>query len=54
MLDTSTHPKGIKITDKQMKEFEAAHLAPHEFHGDWNYTIAGSTSQDTARPNKQK
>jgi hypothetical protein len=47
-------PRGIKITDKQMKEFEAAHLARHEFHGDWNYTIAGSTNQDTTCPNKQK
>jgi hypothetical protein len=40
VLDTSTYPKGIKISDKEMKEFEAAHLDRHEFHGDWNYTIA--------------
>jgi len=53
-LDTNTYPRGIKITDKQMKEFEAAHLARHEFHRDWNYTIAGGASQDATRPNKQK
>jgi transposase len=54
VLDTSTYPKGIKISDKEMKEFEAAHLARHEFHGDWNYTIAARTSQHTTRPSQQK
>jgi hypothetical protein len=53
VLDTSTYPKGIKISDA-MKEFEAAHLARHEFHGDWNYTIAARTSQHTTRPSQQK
>ena len=38
MLDTNTYEKGIKITDQQMKAFEAAHLQRHDFHGDWNYT----------------
>jgi hypothetical protein len=37
-----------------MKEFEAAHLARHESHGDWNYTIAGRASQDATRPHNQK
>jgi hypothetical protein len=54
VLDTSTYPKGIKISDKEMKEFEAAHLARHEFHGNWNYTIAVRTSPHTTRPNEQK
>jgi hypothetical protein len=53
VLDTSTYPKGIKIPDKQMKEFEATHLARHEFHGDWNYTIADKTKHDTTRPKTQ-
>lgn len=35
-LDTSTYPKGIKITNKQMK---ALNLERHVFHGDWNYTL---------------
>ena len=54
VLDTGTYPKGIKIADKQMKEFEAAHLARHEFHGDWNYTIAARTNQDATRPDEKK
>ena len=37
-LDDTIYPKGIKITDQQMKTFEAAHLQRHEFHGEWNYT----------------
>ena len=40
MLDTSTCQKGIKITDKDMRTWEARHLHRHDFHGDWNYTIA--------------
>ena len=54
VLDTSTYPKGIKISDTQMKEFEAAHLDRHEFHGDWNYTITASSSRHTTRPTGQK
>jgi hypothetical protein len=32
----------LKITDKAMKAFEAAHLQRHEFHGDWNYTVTAA------------
>ena len=39
VLDIGHYPKGITITDKVMKAFEARHLHRHEFHGDWNYTI---------------
>ena len=35
-LDTNTYQKGIRITDKAMKAFEAAHLQRHTFHGNWN------------------
>lgn len=35
-LDEGTYPKGVKITDKQMA---ALPLTPHDFHGEWNYTI---------------
>ena len=45
-LDTDSYPKGIRITDKNMKSFEAQHLQRHKFHGDWNYTITpGATHQ---------
>jgi hypothetical protein len=31
-----THPKGIRISDREMKAFEARHLIRHDFHGNWN------------------
>jgi transposase len=52
VLDTDTYPKGIKISDKDMKAFEAAHLVRHEFHGDWNYTVTAETGHGATRPNK--
>lgn len=36
-LDQGTYPKGVKITDEQMR---ALPLRRHEFHGEWNYTLA--------------
>ena len=35
-LDTERYPTGIKVSDA---ELAAVQLKPHEFHGDWNYTI---------------
>lgn len=53
-LDTNTYPKGIRITDKQMKTFEIAHLRRHDFHGEWNYDLSADTeaadSEITTRP----
>ena len=39
MLDTGTYEKGIRITDKDMRAWEASHLRRHDFHGNWNYTV---------------
>jgi hypothetical protein len=36
-LDRGNYPKGHNVTDAQMA---ALALAPHRFHGDWNYTIS--------------
>jgi hypothetical protein len=36
-LDTSPYPTGIKISDGQL---DALPLARHDWHGDWNYTLA--------------
>ena len=36
-LDTNQYPKGIKVTDSQIAEIN---LRRHDFHGEWNYTIA--------------
>ena len=35
-IDTRSYPQGVKVTDEQMQRIN---LSPHEFHGDWNYTI---------------
>jgi hypothetical protein len=37
--DTGTYPRGIKITDREMKTLIAQYLTPHDWHGAWNYTI---------------
>ncbi|HUR17646.1 MAG TPA: ISAzo13 family transposase, partial [Acidimicrobiales bacterium] len=34
--DPNWYPKGIKISDA---ELAAVPLAPHDFHGEWNYTV---------------
>ena len=49
-LDNNTYQRGIKITDKEMKAFEARHLHRHDFHGNWNYTIRPEPPQETTRP----
>jgi hypothetical protein len=36
-LDRRTYKRGIKVSKKEMK---ALNLEPHDFHGEWNYTIA--------------
>jgi len=35
-LDTGTYPLGVEVSDD---EFAAIPIRPHEFHGEWNYTI---------------
>jgi hypothetical protein len=35
--DTGTYPTKIKVSDE---ELAAVHVAPHAFHGEWNYTIS--------------
>ena len=54
VLDTGIYPRGIKIPDKEMKAFEAAHLHRHPFHGDWNYTIRATSADPATRPDDQK
>lgn len=34
--DPNWYPKGVKITDAQMR---ALPITPHDWHGDWNYTL---------------
>jgi hypothetical protein len=37
--DPAWYPKGVKVSDA---ELAAVPLEPHDFHGEWNYTIAQS------------
>ena len=36
-LDTNTYETGIKVSDDELAN---VNLTPHDFHGEWNYTIA--------------
>jgi hypothetical protein len=40
-IDRNLYPKGIKISERQMKEIE---IVRHDFHGDWNYSIRPRSS----------
>jgi hypothetical protein len=35
-LDTNIYPKGVRVPKDQFKNIN---LTPHDFHGEWNYTI---------------
>ncbi len=37
-LDEGTYPSGIKISDDELAAI-SPRLEPHDFHGDWNYTL---------------
>jgi hypothetical protein len=39
-LDEGAYPDKLKITDQQIA---AVNLVPHDFHGEWNYTVKPST-----------
>jgi DDE family transposase len=41
-LDDRDYPKGIEVSDSQLA---AVNLHPHDFHGDWNYTITPSQTE---------
>jgi hypothetical protein len=45
-LDTDTYPIGIRYTKKQI---DALPITRHDFHGEWNYTIAPARA-DTPIP----
>jgi transposase len=50
-LDERAYPTGIKSTGAQVRELEdTGALTPHEFHGDWNYSIGPATRAPAPRP----
>jgi hypothetical protein len=42
-IDRHHYPTGIKVTKD---EWAAVHLTPAKFHGDWNYTIAPTATEN--------
>ena len=36
-IDTNRYPAGVKVSEEDMASIN---IKPHEFHGEWNYTIA--------------
>jgi Rhodopirellula transposase DDE domain len=36
--DTGSYPRGIEITDRQMRELETQ-ITRHDWHGEWNYCV---------------
>ncbi|HUQ60788.1 ISAzo13 family transposase [Lentzea sp.] len=43
-LDPCTYPLGTTISDQQMASLP---IVPHDWHGDWNYTLHPDTSRHT-------
>jgi hypothetical protein len=41
-LDHAEYPKGIKVSDNQIRELEARAITRHDWHGDWNYTVTNA------------
>jgi len=48
--DNNWHQKGVKITNTQMAD---PPLHPHDWHGEWNYTILPTQSRDLSRGGPQ-
>jgi transposase len=40
-LDHAEYPKGIRVSDKQIRDLEARAITRHDWHGEWNYTVTG-------------
>jgi Rhodopirellula transposase DDE domain len=49
-LDDGSYPTGITISDEQMNDIKARALTPHDFHGDWNYTIVPPAGEPASPP----
>jgi Rhodopirellula transposase DDE domain len=40
-IDPYLYPAGVKVSDAEMA---AINIRPHEFHGEWNYSISPQTT----------
>jgi hypothetical protein len=50
-LDDGDYPTGVTVTNADLA---AVPLVPHDFHGEWNYTIGCGRSRKPARTTKSK
>ena len=41
-LDHAEYPKGLKISDRQIRELESRAITRHDWHGEWNYTLTAA------------
>ena len=42
-LDPGQYPKGIKVSDREMRDLEQSHrLRRHDWHPEWNYCLTAS------------
>jgi hypothetical protein len=39
-LDSAEYPKGIRVSDTQIRELEARAITRHDWHGEWNYSVS--------------
>ena len=42
VLDENRYPTGTEISDAEMKDLRDRCLTPHDWHGEWNYTLLAS------------
>ncbi len=40
--DHAEYPKGIKISDRQIRELESRAITRHDWHGEWNDTLTAA------------
>ena len=44
--DTKSYPRGVKVTEAEMAAIRGQ-LKPHDFHGEWNYTVRPRSPRGT-------
>src|SRR6266704_2284699 len=50
VLDENSYPTGLEISDQRMRELEDRQLTRHQFHGEWNYTLAAAPRPAAPEP----
>jgi hypothetical protein len=50
VLDENSYPTGLEVSDRRMRELEDRQLSRHQFHGEWNYTLAAAPRPAAPQP----